>query len=294
MEVKPINKHRFSLAGVVPVDGQPLDFDFPWHDCLMPIGQNFLAVERAIYDCALAGCNTIWVVCSKDIQPLIRYRLGDYILDPHYFFKEARFGKYPKEKQIPIYYVPVHPKDEGRRNSLSWSIITGAHNSWVVSRKISRWTTPDKYFVSFPYSAFHSPFLASSRTKIRSEQPFCVSFENKTFKDGLYLPFTFSCEDYLITRRKFRAEEKRIRDKDFNIIPAEERFSGRFFTHDQVFSEIDQENLDILEVSWYYDISSWQGLKTWLSSDKKLDKPKDFILSYSELNPLGKDFDEEE
>ena len=32
----------FHLAGIVPVAGQPLDFNMPWHDCLMPIAQSGL------------------------------------------------------------------------------------------------------------------------------------------------------------------------------------------------------------------------------------------------------------
>ena len=40
-----VNIHSFHLAGIVPVNGQPLDFQMPWHDCLQPISQNFLAVE---------------------------------------------------------------------------------------------------------------------------------------------------------------------------------------------------------------------------------------------------------
>ena len=29
----------------------------------------------------MAGCRTIWIVCNDDMQPLIRYRLGDYVYD---------------------------------------------------------------------------------------------------------------------------------------------------------------------------------------------------------------------
>ena len=55
---------QFHLAGVVPVASQPLDFNFPWHDCCMPIAPNYLAVERAVVECAYAGCETIWIVCK--------------------------------------------------------------------------------------------------------------------------------------------------------------------------------------------------------------------------------------
>jgi len=48
------NKTHVNLAGIVPVAGQPLDFNFPWHDSLMPIGHNYLAVEKAVFDCVVA------------------------------------------------------------------------------------------------------------------------------------------------------------------------------------------------------------------------------------------------
>ena len=91
----------FHLAGIVPIAGQSLDFDMPWHDSLMPIAQNYLAVERAVVECAYAGCETIWVVCHDDMQPLIRHRLGDYAQDPvwvnrHFELRRNQFSKaYP-------------------------------------------------------------------------------------------------------------------------------------------------------------------------------------------------------
>ena len=38
------NINSFHLAGIVPVAGQKLDFNFPWHDCLQPINKDYLAV----------------------------------------------------------------------------------------------------------------------------------------------------------------------------------------------------------------------------------------------------------
>jgi hypothetical protein len=294
MEINEINKQRFSLAGVVPVDGQPLDFGFPWHDSLAPIGQNYLAVEKAVFDCAVAGCDTIWVVCPKEMQPLIRYRMGDYVVDPIIYHNKLTFAKFPEKKEIPIYYVPTHPKDAGRRESLSWSIITGAHNAYRLSRKISRWVTPDKYFVAFPYGMFSPYYLRQKRSAIKSANPFYVSFEGKNFKDGYYLPFTFDAEDFINCRRHFRASEKRAYADFKEPLPPEERYTGRFFKHDFVFEQVKTEDGVGVEVPWYEDISTWEKLKKWLSSENKLDKPAEFLLSYNEWNPIGEELETEE
>jgi hypothetical protein len=72
----------FHLAGIVPVTGEKLDFNLPWHDSLIPVGQDYLAIEHAAYECACAGANTIWIVCKEGTTPLIRHRLGDWLHDP--------------------------------------------------------------------------------------------------------------------------------------------------------------------------------------------------------------------
>ena len=59
------NIRAYHLAGVVPVAGLHSDFGFPWPDCMQPIAKNYLAIERAIVECAYAGCETIWVVCNE-------------------------------------------------------------------------------------------------------------------------------------------------------------------------------------------------------------------------------------
>ena len=69
------------LAGIIPVSGIKSDFGMPWHASLMPIGPNYLAVERAVAECAYAGCDTIWIVCADDVTPLIRYQVGEKIQD---------------------------------------------------------------------------------------------------------------------------------------------------------------------------------------------------------------------
>ena len=120
-----VNINSFHLAGIVPISGERLDFNLPWHDCLQPIAQNFLAVERAVLECATAGCETIWIVCDSQMQPLIKYRLGEMVEDPVWVGR--KFDKFPSssKKAIPIYYVEVHPKDQGKKESLVWSIIYG-------------------------------------------------------------------------------------------------------------------------------------------------------------------------
>ena len=66
MEKKEANLKSFQLAGIIPVAGQPLDFNMSWSDCLMPIAPNYTAVEASVVECAMAGCETIWIVCNDE------------------------------------------------------------------------------------------------------------------------------------------------------------------------------------------------------------------------------------
>jgi len=296
IEEKPIKiRKQFNLAGVIPTHGQKLDFNFPWHDSLMPIGCNYLAVEKSIYDCVLAGCKTIWIICSKEMQPLLRYRIGDCVIDPIKLTSSTTYGKIANIQKISIYYVLFHPKDTDRRDSLAWSILHGANSAFRVHAKMSRWTTPDRYFVSFPYGMFNSYIFNKHRKFANSPGPFYVSYKGKSFREGLFLPFTFDPEDFKLSRNKFRKNENTEYDYNGNYIREEsERWTGQNFTHDFVFSDIKKENASIMEVPWYYDVSSWEGLKKWLSSDFKLDKPMKVMSQYSEWNPIGVDNNVEE
>ena len=55
MEEKPdINKNSFHLAGIIPIAGHKKDFGFQWDNALMPIAENYTAIERCVMECAYA------------------------------------------------------------------------------------------------------------------------------------------------------------------------------------------------------------------------------------------------
>ncbi len=94
----------FHLAGIIPVAGKDQNFDLPWHESMMPLAKDYLAIERSVLECAYAGCETIWIVCNDDMQPLIRHRIGDYVYDPVWMYR-GKYDPFPsdkKNKQLPI------------------------------------------------------------------------------------------------------------------------------------------------------------------------------------------------
>lgn len=269
------NPSAFHLAGIVPVAGQPLDFNMPWHDSLMPIGKNYLAVERAVLECAWAGAETIWVVCHREMQPLIKERIGEWIYDPNSLQEKGIFTS-QKKRRVPIYYVPIHPKDRDRRDCLGWSVLYGALSAYHISRKMSKWLIPDKFYCAFPYGIYNPEVLKIFRRQISRNGTFCLTFNGASVKTGEYLGFTFDGEDFKRCRRKVRKEATVAYDSDGNLVPIEKRWSATKFSLDKVFSDviIDAETME--EVPYYYRVDSWEGLRAYLSSKDVLMKPEFF------------------
>lgn len=301
-EISRQKKINFHLAGIVPVSAQPLDFKMPWSDALMPINKDYLAVERAVYECAIAGCETIWVVCHKETTPLIRYRLGDFILDPTLNFKTLnQFVKKPDQhlKRVPIYYLPIHPKDRGVRDGLTWSIIYGYKKAYHVSRLFSRWCTPSKYYVSFPFGVYSPSNVRAVRKDISSNKSiFLRSPEGKTAKDGEYLGFSFDTWEYSKYRKSFLdAENRRWKNGKWENgkfigeeLPMEDRFNGSSITLETFLENADVNEENTHDISWYYNIDSWEKYCSFLGSEqhKYLRRPK-FGFKYNEFNPIAFD-----
>ena len=293
MEKGKHNAHSFHLAGIIPVADQPRDFNFPWQDSLMPIAPNYLAVENSVVECATAGCETIWIVCHKDTQPLMRYRIGDWIEDPAFL---GRMDKFPSEsrREIPIYYVPIHPKDRDKRDCLGWSALYGALSAYSISKKISKWVIPDRFYISFPYGIIDHSIVRKFRRKISRDSNFYFSFDGKTIRDDQFLSFTFGGEDFKRFRRELREEATTIYIKGTKEkLPISERYSARYFSLDKVFKSAIIDDTDtVVELDWFYNVGCWEDYCNFLGSEhrKLIKRPK--YMKYHEWNPIG--YEEEE
>jgi len=267
-----------NLAGIIPLTGRPDTLDLPWPDYMHPISEGMLAVERSVYECAYAGCDSIWVVCNDNFAPLVKSRIGDYVMSPRYF-EEKSFVKKPDyhEKWIPIFYTPVLQKDRQRRDSLGWSVLHGAMTSFLVSSRMSKWTQPTKYYVSFPYGLYSVTTVRQHRSEIRGNKSFFLSYKGETVRDNKYLGFTFFPEDWV----KFKRHMKNQCTGGDKSMPYYQRWSSQHFTLDKIF------NLDIIgidkkvEIQNYYDIDSWENLREFYISNLRMpSKSKKFMKPY--------------
>jgi len=283
---------KFHLAGIIPVSGQKLDYNMPWHDCLMPIGPDYLAIERCVVECAYAGCETIWIVCADDIQPLIRYRIGEMVQDPVWILRRFEVEKKAFQKPIQIYYVPIHSRDINKRDCLSWSVLHGASIAKKISSGMSKWLTPDKFYVSWPYGYYDPSFLREHRDVISSKRDVYLANNNKNISNGEYLGFTFGLETLETLKEEVRAKSTGLwaGPDSSEKLSIKERFSYRFFTLEQVFDTLSLADAAMIEVSDYFKIDSWDSYCDFLSEKgHEVRRPSHHILKYKEWNGVGVD-----
>lgn len=285
----------FSIAGIIPVAGQKLDFNMPWHDALMAIGQDYLAVERSVVECANAGCSSIWIVCNDDMQPLIRYRLGEMVQDPVWVVRQYEYNKKDFQRPIQIHYVPISARDVNKRDCLSWSVLYGAKTAHKICGGLSKALVPDKFYVSWPYGYYAPTFVRKHRGHISSKRNFFLSFNGKTVVDGEYLGFTFDYDtlnelkDQVVVKSTGLWRDPSTR-KD--RLPIDERFSYKNFKVEDVFGDLSVENNDKIELHNYWRIDSWESYCEYISEyGSKAKRPSEFILKYKEWNGIGVDYE---
>jgi hypothetical protein len=256
METSKYSKH---IAGIIPVAGAPLDLNMPWHDSLMPIHDDYHAVERAVHTAAAAGCSTIWIVLDRAAQPFIKKKLGEWIYDPAHIWEKP----YPffNKREIPIYYVSIRLKDKNRKDSQAWSCLYGAKVASYISMKISHWVVPKRFLVVSPYGVVSEETIKANRLIIGGTQNVAFTYNNQTFLDNTHLPFTFQQEEYESCRKLF---SERYSGNDI-----EKRFSD-------IFKPVDLSTYNKINLEWHYDISNWQGYSQFIGSEhnKLCERPK--------------------
>jgi len=290
------NTKYFHLAGIVPVAGQTLDFNQLWPDCLMPIAPDFTLLEAAVAECAWAGCDTIWIICNDDIAGLIKKKIGDFVGDPVWAYR--KFDKYPDEskRQIPVYYVPIHPKDREKRDCLAWSVLHGSLTVFKIADELSHWLVPNKYYVSFPYGYFPAWQLREHRSVISSAKNIYLTSNNKSMKDNFYCSFTFGKDEFIEFRKVIKSGTGRWRPgvdyKEYDELPIEERWSARFFELEQVFAPFVTERAREIQIESFYNIGSWQQYQRFMSEnlDKDIKRPTKTILINQAFKPIANDY----
>tara|TARA_Y100001937_G_scaffold128199_1_gene202962 strand:+ start:2980 stop:3828 length:849 start_codon:yes stop_codon:yes gene_type:complete len=278
------------LAGIIPVSGIKTNFNMPWHESLMPIAPNYLAIERSVLECAYAGCSTIWIVCADDVTPLIRYQVGELVQDPVYNYRHFEFNKQDFKRPIRIYYIPVHIRDFNKRDSLSWSAIYGAYSANKILSKVSAHLAPNQFWISWPYG-YYTPSVTREIRKVISKDSVALEYNGDCFTDNLYLGFTLDSSqvEKLISEAYTRSNgiwqnPKKREEK----IAVEKRYCYGKFDMKKTFETLNISGYKKESIGCYYNLDNWADYCYFLSQSK-ISKPK--ILKSREWNEIG--YDEE-
>ena len=86
------------LAGIIPVANLKTDFELATPSVLLPINVGFTAIQKSVFECAMAGCQTIWVVANDDLAPIIKKVIGEGVYDPVHY--NRTFGGFPAEVSL--------------------------------------------------------------------------------------------------------------------------------------------------------------------------------------------------
>ena len=272
------------LSGIIPIANYETDLNVSFPELLLPICDDFSLIQKSVYECAAAGCNTIWIVANDDLAPIIRKTVGDWVYDPVYYKRDFSSKFYSElRKEVPIYYVGIKPKDFDRRDSYGWSVIEGMHAAYMTAYKISKWLTPEKYFVSFPFGVTDPFQIRDFRKPIRDKNKnFFYSYGDNTVKNNTPLPFTLTGEDFLKCRRAINQKTTReylppLPNQKYpsQKLPLHERWSARHFTLSEIYEPLVTVPHKSIDLEWHYNISSWQDYVDYISSDNLVDKPLD-------------------
>lgn len=286
-----------NISGIIPISGwRKSDFNVPWDISLNPVGKNYLAVERAVFECACAGVGTIWIVCNHDMQPLIRKVVGEMVRDPYshptgdrYLYKSGFFTN------IPIFYVSVDVSKMFVRDSYGHSILWGAYRAFRSAEKWSKYVIPSKYYVAFPLGVYNPMEVIEFRTKINSDEPFFFSHKGKTVKDNKLLGFTFDIFDWKNAMKVVKSGT-RVQKYENNsvftkrtILPKEEQYSGRNFELNQIFADLNEKDKFVHELDRAYEIGTYEGYREFMGSNFELGRPNEIYLGYREWLPIATD-----
>jgi hypothetical protein len=274
----PKNKYVSHLVGIVPIQNGPTNDGLPWPKSLTPLYNNYTALHRAVLECAMVGCSSIWVVVEKRHIPLMKAVVGSYVEDPILAQLPVEF-KENFTMKIPIWYVSLPVRDLGRRDCYGRSILAGADYALNTASKLSEKLKPEKFYVAFTESVYSPWILQNHRKKVKSiDKNIFLTIENKSIKDGVPVGFSMFREDLQRYNADFKSRDQGAwmgtTVKDLKRRPLEERNTASKLTLDEVFRSATMDGAVVQDLTNAFNISTWEGYAKYMASNKFYRMPK--------------------
>ena len=260
---------KFNMPAIIPVAGLKADFGMEWDASLVPVAPNYTALEATVYECLHAGCSSIWIVANDAVAPLLRHRLGERATDID-SIQRGTFAKFGQSHhvEVPIYYVPIHPKHRGKVDNYAWSVIYGANVAYWIHSKFSRWARPTCYYISFPLGMMDPKEVLENRSRLRKSAPFYFSYGGKTVKDGLPLSFVLDADEWRRAKRVITTNasvwKAPLEGIPTEKLPAEERLVSLKYDLVDVF----KGGAGVThEMKSFYNLTTWGEYGKFISSE---------------------------
>lgn len=251
------------MAGIIPLSDSKSHHEQLWHDTIAPVSKNVSAIQNAVYQCAHAGCDTIWIVSTYEDIGVARKLVGDWVHDPSDYARTS--GRKDLRKEIPIYYVPIPPYDRNKgRTSLSWSILVGCLIAFRVGASLSSWFLPNRFFVAFPLGVCDYTSIRKDRIDLKTKKCIIYQKDGNSILNNHLLPFTLTKLPFIYARRHIR--------------------KGGSLDLDKVFSCLkDDFTIDFHDMTWYYDIRDWDRYTEFLATEhsKQIEPPEWHKIRFS-------------
>ncbi len=235
-----------NLAGIVPIAGHKSDIDLPWHHVLMPYDRNKTLIQHAVYNCAMVGCDSVWIVCDDSHQPLVRSIVGEKIEDPVYKHRAHARHASDHKRWIPVFYCSTTTRDQQRRDNISWSAIYGSLLANKTLGGLSKHTAPDRFFVFWPYCKLDSAVLRSVRRQVEKDSIIFTEKGLSVLSDD-FLPIVCGIDTiYQLKQHCYDLQVSMSNYKEFNSLQLSTVFSKLI-------------NFDYCELEFNYKkVSNWK------------------------------------
>ena len=146
--------------------------------------------------------------------------------------------------------------------------------AWRVSFQISKWSEPQKYYVSFPFGIMDHNIVRQYRKVIRNKDKNLIfTKDGKDVRDNIHLSFTMTPDDFKncrgsvnrrTTKGYYPPEEGELYPS--KKLPLKDRWSARYFELSDVFAELETNEATFVEPEWFYDVLNWEGYEKFIRS----------------------------
>jgi hypothetical protein len=250
----------------------------------MPINYDFTLLDLAVYECACAGVKSIWISINDDWAPIIKKRLRDYVMDPVWQKRTMDPMPYQNKRLIPIFLVPCHARYYNTRDSEGWGYINAALYASLSARRISNFLIPDVFYATSPYVVYEPSYISKFRKVIQDKKRFMFESGGKNFLNDSHHAFTFLKEDIKIVRqyindnatmRYTKSEEYELTGKGplLKQLPKDERYSGKNFGLNNLFSHLNEKDYCKEQLNWSYTMNGWEDYRKYMRDGKEFKKP---------------------